>query len=398
MTRVLFWNIKFFSINKINDQSSQAAQFASRQRLINILSTVQKSSADIFIILEVRADQGAVGSLMSSDCNGGQAVLLMLTALRTLTANWCLIPPLRMNPRDTLGLNTYTEAVAVFYRSDTLNFVGPYVMTNALNQIPVSAGGGAVPANYPAAWQACLPNNNNYAGQFAFVNSQNQALGFPSQNNRSPFLVRFTETGGANRTINLLAAHLPPNSTDAGTAFSRLFSIREMDPQAMPLANGEVRIVGGDFNLNTYSGVSTEQSTLDNPENFYGGYLRCIYRAPQGQQPYQNQNQGPTRYESVANATYDNYLRLEGLDNIYVLWNGIQPQNLSPAIIDLVSGAPAPNAFARMAIPLGALIQRVQQNQITVAQANGFFQQMDNFGGIGPDSGVSDHLPVFLEF
>src|SRR5437868_4166356 len=156
--RLLVWNIQFFTLNRIADDSHivdkktgatiREPMVSAMQSMLNlnlIVDTVRRANPDIFVVIEVLSGQGAIGGLIEG--NGSQAVLYLLQRLRKLNPDWCLVPLLRTVNRDHLASKTYTEGVGVFYRSANLDFIGPYIWPNAAPQggekVAVPAGAAA---------------------------------------------------------------------------------------------------------------------------------------------------------------------------------------------------------------------------------------------------------------
>src|SRR3989442_1018008 len=226
--RLLVWNIQFFTLYRIADdrhivnkktgKTVREPMISAMQSMLNlnlIVDTVRRANADIFVVIEVLSGQGAIGGLISG--NGSQAVLYLLEQLRKQQNDWCLVPLLRTVNQDHLASKTYTEGVGVFYRSANLDFIGPYVWPNAapppgVEKVAVPAGVAA--GAYPPPWNNCLPANNFYAGQARFFAdvARTRELTFPKPYHRRPFLTRFNERAGQQRTITLLSVHTAPNN------------------------------------------------------------------------------------------------------------------------------------------------------------------------------------------
>ena len=320
MTRILYWNIQDFSINKINNPNPVPAAAAAgrtqgQDRLHHIIQeVVVPVDPHIFVVVEVEAG-GIAGDKDGEPMKGPKgirAVLEILNQLRNTlnNNNWCLIPPVNVggyNPNAIQGIQKYSglrEGVAVYYRSDLLQFKGPYVMSglNQGNQIPRSQSPNTPNvlnnlANYPAGtWdnigresfrgtaigRNCLiPNpapaggniavpEQQLAGQYVYYPMPNPAqplplpvqqnartnserrIDFPGSYNRPPYLTKFTEVNGhgQGRTINLFAVHTSPEYSDR--ALKNLALVPEINAN---IQANDVNVIVGDFNVDSFNTV-----------------------------------------------------------------------------------------------------------------------------------------------
>ncbi|MEL6133376.1 MAG: hypothetical protein AAFR59_08450 [Bacteroidota bacterium] len=266
MTRILYWNIQQFGINKINNPSlkrqrgaSVNGQQASIDRRNYIMSTFATHVPDIIVVVEVQTGGGAQGTLITNS-GGSQGVRSLLGFIQgALGATWSVVPPL------ILGGANNTEGVAVFYDSANLNFTGPFVWTGGPS-IAAGAPGIGPLVNYPAPWNTALPAGNapaggntinpgvayrQLAGQWLFEDNAvpPNIIGFPGANNRPPFLTSFWDPTN-NRTIKLLSFHASPNPGPAANGTNSLANIREMTTN---LGANEVGVIVGDFNVNLFN-------------------------------------------------------------------------------------------------------------------------------------------------
>lgn len=280
MTRILYWNIENFSINKLNDpQKLNYIQQVLTQNPPHIIVIVEVSASNAFGILD--------GVLLPNNGGGANGVLQLLVHLRTwLNNNWCLVPPL------TLGNSGYREGVAVYFDSNQLQFTGPYWWIDNFNfparGIPrrrLNPINRSVPHTYPEAtrvayggiWANCLPvanvnanslynpsllgqglAQNTLAGQFQYFTPapNRQEIFFPdgrflNQENsppssRSPFLTTFYEPA-TNRNIKLFAVHTSPNT--APQAVQQLANVQEIQD----VNANEVSVIVGDFNVDSFT-------------------------------------------------------------------------------------------------------------------------------------------------
>lgn len=240
MTRILFWNIENFSMNKINDPSTEEQPGASKksrtegsaQKLAFILEHLKpvtgvRPSPDIFIIVETCVGSSEKGVAINSTAATG--VIELLEKIKDPTnniqdaADWCLIPPIvcgcrgtTVDPSDPTNskAHDYRESVSIFYNSKKLIFTGPWVWADDVvsggqksqpfsasikpqnypnpffkpassvlpSTTPTQAASSTVPL--PAASPGVIPTRNipqnQLAGQFEFVNIiDDSPLGFP---------------------------------------------------------------------------------------------------------------------------------------------------------------------------------------------------------------------------
>lgn len=405
-TNLLVWNVQFFTSNKISMQKSEwldlvdingnvvDGNFDTLLNLEYITTNIKDADAHIFVLIENLSSQGTMGSL--AEGNGAIGSRLMLDRIRgaTLNANWMLVPPLKLvdkvqTEKDALGLlallkeGAYTECISVYYRSDLLNFVGPYVWplspnNNDTRKVAQRNTGQATQA-YPADWDDCYPVGNSFAGQFEFfvnpVARTGQVL-FPDYGSRRPFLTQFREIGGAARLITLVSVHYPPNSPDAGTAFARTLSYFAQGN--WPIQPDEVILVAGDFNLDYLTDGILDSDRLDGTARRNGFSLAL-------RTPWSNQ---PTMLKNKRYATPYSYLKQEGLDNIAYRYGG----GILPVIVDVLDrvGGTLPSLMFTSMASIKALPTEEQKKYV--------FRLEQNFSYMGPVPGVSDHLALQFQF
>jgi hypothetical protein len=298
MARILYWNINNFSLPKIQVAGPLAAAMEATQRLNYIVQDVMRGPVggpipDIIIVVEVFSrirEVGAEGTVLGSTGNAGTAVRLLLAQLRadatvgTVAAgtNWCVVPPIN------LGLLGQRETVAVFYNATNLQFTGPNLYWTLYpppgfvvgQSQPVTAATHAAIMNYSPNWTNAMPAlgrtttfpvgggatvtipENQLAGEWQYYMPGtvrpipsplpptmpiNRIL-FPNEGCRAPFYTRFLEVGGAARTLNIFSVHTSP-----ATARQAIFRMQNIQPMAAVPA-GEVNVVLGDFNVDTFAG------------------------------------------------------------------------------------------------------------------------------------------------
>lgn len=272
MTRLLYWNIENFALNKINDpcrkRKKRGASLNDHEKSVDqrlhILWMIQQVNPDIFILVEVETAFRGVGQLVKEA--GRDGIIELLHHIQGLNADWSLVPPLQTGPN---------EAVAIFYRNTNRHFTGPYVWPGGHAAVSQQPGGGVVPANYPARYLGFLPNrlipaaahdnpNVNERQVAARINytykaghaTPGAAVAFPIQ--RAPYMVTFYETGLA-RNLTLFAIHAPASN-------NAKFYLRNLADYAQivdGLAPNEVRVVVGDFNWNLLKTNYTRRASYD---------------------------------------------------------------------------------------------------------------------------------------
>lgn len=266
MTRVLFWNIENFGINKIANPSAAPepgttnltqAQ-ASQQRLNYVRDLLTAAKADIVVVIEVSTGNDAPGRLCRD--SGLEGSIRLLTEIRNVYNNgWMLVPPLQTGTG---------EAVSVFYQSKLRYFTGPYLWPGGPAAISTAPGVGATGA-YPDELKNRMPDRaipkdaqhnakvaeNRCAARIGFT----YRAGHPHKKQqinwgttRRPYMVTFAETDKAIaptvlRDLTLFAIHAPAKYLPAVVNMKRLKNMAEIDDAP---AEMEARLVIGDFNLN----------------------------------------------------------------------------------------------------------------------------------------------------
>ncbi len=265
MTRILYWNVQDFSINKIANPSldrepgttiTKAA--ASADRLQIMRGMVQAATPDIIVIVELETPFGGKGRLVAG--NAPLASEQLLLAVRNVTGDgsWMMVPPLQTGRK---------EGVIVFYRSDNYSFCGPYSWPGGQGpsrplQLPV--------APYPAPFNNYLPQRNIPAGApnagFPEHLMAGKASGYTVRagyddaggplnfggRSRDPFCVQFAEFTGAGvqRVLTVFGIHSPANALYAREYMDDLADCAEIVDGQLA---GEIRVIVGDFNINLYN-------------------------------------------------------------------------------------------------------------------------------------------------
>lgn len=317
MARILYWNVNNFSLPKIQAVAPIPAYGPNQaaDRLNYMVQGIMRGPVggpipDIIVIVEVYSrvrELGSEGTVLKSTSNAGQGLLTLLAQIRAdavlgVGTNWCLVPPINV------GLLGQREAVAVFYNATNLQFTGPNLLyqlygppppgTNIGQSQPVNAATHAAITNYNPGWAAALPalgrTTNFPVGGGTVAIPENQLAGewqyyaagaprpipspappavppnriqFPNLGCRGPFQTRFLEIA-TNKTINLFSIHTSPATAKQ--------AVRQMQqvPEMTAVAAGEVNVVLGDFNVDTFNAFGT-------PGNAYnwmlapGGIYTC---------------------------------------------------------------------------------------------------------------------------
>lgn len=393
--RIMMWNIQFFTLKTIRNLDGDShvrksaydwkkLSFQQRQILTFqqaeanrrfILDTIEKVDPAIFILIENRSSAGKRGTLQKGEGKAG--ILLLLTELRLISPHWCLIPPVRNNPKtwqektfDGLPVactQSYCEAMAIFYRNDLLEFTGPWSWTGDRG----AADGDGEP--YPRPWQSCLPDGNYFALQSSFYDGDGNQVEFPHKKNRSPVLANFDDLSVLGDTLTLVAAHLPPRKSESVPAASILANIRELTEVQQPK---NVTVVAADFNIDNREDWTFLHEFIKTGADFLNP-LRSLNTA--------------TMIQSVDDALLHSYLKDQALDNMLVRY-GSDLSDYRPqlAVIDRVAGWPRDLA-------LSALQSTQEELGQDTEDARKLFRQITNYGCIGPNHGVSDHLPLVVD-
>ena len=271
--RVMFWNIQDLGINKLTPSASDP----TAMRRLHIMHTLTRVNPDVLVVLEVQtAGAGKRQGELISDTSGGPAVLEILRLLRVLNANgyfggpvnWRAVPPVIVGSSG----EGFKEGVAVFFKGSKFDFAGPNQVDDVykfVRNVPTISGqesasvGGHASAGYRAPWNNCLPaappvgppiggglNQDQLAAKWAYADADRQGylLGFPEPQHRAPILVHLREhngTGAVQRLLSIFGVHTSPPK--AREAVQKIAKIQEV---SAPLAVNEVRLIGGDFNIN----------------------------------------------------------------------------------------------------------------------------------------------------
>ena len=114
MTRVLYWNIENFGINKIYNPNTRKRKTgsslkeadAANERLAEINTVLTAANPQVIVVVEVESAPFNGFGLLGTGAGTLGALGLQIVAQNALGGNWALVPPLQTGP---------TEAVAVLY-------------------------------------------------------------------------------------------------------------------------------------------------------------------------------------------------------------------------------------------------------------------------------------------
>jgi len=265
VTRVLYWNIENFALNKIahpntkkrKSGSSVSMSDAAQDRRNFIQQVITAAAPDIIVIIEVETGFDGAGQIARGA--GLDGCLDLCNAIRGLfPANpdvWMLVPPIQTGPN---------EAVGVFYNSTNRFFAGPNVWPGGDG--PAAAPGtgtGAYPLVHVLPTTAVPPGALQNVGvaqdvcaarinfTFAASNAQQAGQAVDFGFIRAPYMVSFAETdanGVVQRNLTLFAIHSPA-AIWLAEPFLRI-DIPGFAEIVDNLAANEVRVIVGDFNVN----------------------------------------------------------------------------------------------------------------------------------------------------
>ncbi len=281
MTRILYWNIENFGVNKVDNPSFAVTpghgglqdDEASVVRRDLILEHITQLTPDIIVVVEVST--GAAAGDLIPNTGGLQGCEFLLTHLRGNAPynaqNWRLVPPL------IVGQGGVRESVAVFFRGNTgaVNrfFTGPNWYTGGYagqsvdpgaaaavaypnvvgqpNILSMLAPGGVArntPPNARPVANANMPETQ-LAARIRFASNAAPPAPVNFGFFRQPYMTTFTEIGGAvnPRHLTIFACHAPPANFFANQFMALLPTMADITNGP---AGGETQVICGDFNLN----------------------------------------------------------------------------------------------------------------------------------------------------
>jgi hypothetical protein len=270
MTRILCWNIDHFALGRIVNAGvgpepeyggvlgqaplSQSDAAAGRLEYIKQnLDIIDPNGnnivrPDIVAVIEVTADQGAVGCLAVGQ--GRQGAIQLLTEIRNHTNNqlWMMVPPL---------CTSNIETVAVYYDSTTCRFTGPFRWQGGQGpSFDPNEANAPVAADYPADYIGCLPPADSQLAAATKFHAVADGGDIAYQHyERPPYWVTFADVAGA-RTYSVFVIHGPAGRNRAIAYVQKLATMREI---VAPSADNEVRVLLGDFNFNLMNAEFVQQ-------------------------------------------------------------------------------------------------------------------------------------------
>jgi hypothetical protein len=330
MTRILFWNLATFGINKINSaslavgtgQGGLTNQAAATWRRRIVYRTLQYTQPDIIVVIEVGSGDSWPNDL-ATFTGGMTGASFLLNFLRNSlvynAGNWRMVPPLRLGRRP----GSKPETVAILYRGNSVDgggnvtryFTGPNVWIGGHTGHSLDPAGGFVGNAYPAAAggfpdirgmlvpgggvSRTIPANalhnpnvleDRVAARTEFPINDNGNPGEPLDFDvfRPPYMATFTEiSAGPVRNLTLFAVHSPAVAGDSAVFMSYLASAFDI---SSPLGPAELRVIGGDFNVNLFDPAGADSGAYDALVNVNYQYL--LAPSPTGPGPNLDQYKG----------------------------------------------------------------------------------------------------------
>jgi hypothetical protein len=281
MTRILYWNIENFSVNKFWDgnilaggpftpESTNRLTYF-RSAVTNLLPPGAAANArmpEIIVIVELETGYTNRGYMVTG--NGPLAARELVREVRNLTGNpnWFLVPPLYSGTR---------EGVVVLYDGTNLFFTGPNFWSGAAGPSVSLAPPLPLPT-YPVPWNPFIGtrqiphlaqyNPNLWENQLAakvsgYTSNGDAVLDLPDRGGippfghvmdgnldpRTPYMTTFYRQD-TNENITIFSIHAPANAFFARAYMTSLVCTREI---ATPSALNERKVVLGDFNFNLFT-------------------------------------------------------------------------------------------------------------------------------------------------
>ncbi|MDT3395913.1 hypothetical protein RKE29_04515 [Streptomyces sp. B1866] len=393
MIRLMAWNIQRFSTETLYRVWNGSSAYI----VDTVCAVDQGSGVDIFSLIEVQTDRNRdEGWLITG--GGKTGVLDLLGKLREVNDNWCVVPPVLLN--NAQG-STYSEGIAVFFRNDRVKFVGPNYFKGENKASVDFPPQHQYP--YPQDWQGALPDAIQYAPRVVSLNAEGDFL----QSRRGMHATYFHDRK-ADRTLRLFSVHLTPGD---GEPTQRELGRALGHSEFVDLKGADVAVLAGDVNFST-----TKKNLSLHEEG-------CSFK---GFRQVPDYRENPTMVETVDNATlaqglcceswtgagklYRYQMSLSGgkgpggkrkreqlmpgyLDNAYVRYapGRTPPGDFRPRVVDRVRGIPGyPTAMFQDIATLEELFPDPDEQKDE-------FQNGRNYGSIGPNPGVSDHLPIVID-
>jgi hypothetical protein len=289
MTRILYWNIENFGINKIANPNARKrkrgatdlteADASTRRRDI-INEVIGAAKPQVIVIVELESAPFIGAGVLSTHAGTDGAAALSAEVANVVEGTWAVIPPLQTGP---------TEAVAVMYETTNRYFAGPFVW-------PGGTGPAVPPGNrtgsYPAPYFGWVPSapvpahalhnanavQNRCAARTTFTyRAGHRQAGAPFQfpaYARAPYMVSLYESAGGGRNLTLFGIHAPSgNPVSAAQYLQDLSDIAEIVDN---VAVNEVRLVIGDFNVQLLDPALAEDPAYGHLQNPNSGYMLAL--------------------------------------------------------------------------------------------------------------------------
>jgi len=441
--RILYWNIENFAFNKIANPNTRKRQKGASRKLAQAAEdrkdyilqhlTSLNPFPDIMVVVEVETAYDGDGRIVRGA--GANGAVTLLDEIRDATGNddWMLVPPLQTGPN---------EAVGVYYNSTNLVFTGPCVWpggAGATAQIGGPTGAYPPPFNNTITTGRDVPDGALYnvdvpedecAARVRYTYNNNNP-GLQGQQvilfSRMPYMVTFAELDANDDVIanlTLYAIHSPANAFSAGMYLDDLADYEEITDA---LANDEIRVIVGDFNVNLMSAAPnfTESAHYNplqnagyalalkplgaapNPANGYPGYYATHIRRG-SKAVYWSTTDLTTYYPGYGMIGSDLVQNFYAIDNIFTCYGaGWQPPaNNRFTIMNGIVGSPYNlHAVPAVGTPQGTLAFGIDMASAAFAAppATGpafsvgrrtAFNGWDNYGHI---RSTSDHLALVID-
>ncbi|MFJ3220805.1 hypothetical protein ACIPLC_33400 [Kitasatospora sp. NPDC086801] len=255
-TRILYWNIDKFG--ELVDKRGRPNPVKDADYIEKVMTA---AGPQFVVIVEVLSDdptgqnsESFRGSLRDSNTGPQECLKLLSEIAKYLGADWKLVPPLHTGP---------SEAVAIFYDSRNWYFTGPNIWAGSLSDAPAQGRGAG---SYPDQFSKAMSNRkipgsshnnpnleeNKCAARVILRDSAGaliSEIGGPKLH--APYMATFmaeNPKGGDCKAVSIIAIHGPASNQPATGYLTALARAKEVSED---LQGGEVRVVLGDFNLNS---------------------------------------------------------------------------------------------------------------------------------------------------
>jgi hypothetical protein len=431
-TRILYWNIRDFARNKIDNPQSRKRKSgsslrecdASFDRFCHILWLIGVVNPQIIVVVETETGYDAPGRLVRG--NGAEGARTLLAGVRNQMndVNWRLVPPLQTGPN---------EAVSVLYHTRRRYFTGPNVWPGGAGATSAPPGGGV--GNYPFVWRNLMPNRHipggaqhnggaseqQVAARIDFTEAAaaaNAGLAIDYNTFRAPYMTTFAETdaiGNVVRNLSLFSIHAPASYS----ARQYLRDLADNEQIVDNLDNDEIRVVLGDFNWNLLLNDNTPATSYDllvnagytlalspaaNPPNPVGGYRGYFgtHMTHTDYATFWSTGGNPSYYPGYGYFSLFDY----AIDNVFTMYGANQnpPVNNNFTVVNPVAGSPynfvnpAPGGAPQGSIAIG---RDMNTPPVIANPADDFhiatqtsFRGWNQYGHI---YSVSDHLALAID-